>query len=116
MDSDELGINMTVNDTILSGKRPNIRMNILRDWLIWILRSPNRNTAYTNHSTLRYSKTIQMLNGKRTRQNLFLSNQPNRYMGENTNNQDWILLPGETIFDTVNDKPYNLIEEENYQE
>src|ERR1700678_3275490 len=27
----ELGINMTVNDTILSGKRPNIWMNILRD-------------------------------------------------------------------------------------
>src|SRR5271155_5561223 len=112
MDSDELGINMTVNDTILSGKRPNIRMNILRDWLIWILRSPNKNTSYTNHSTLRYSKTIQMLNGKRTRQNLFLSNQPDRYTGENTDNQDGLLSPNGMLVKTIDEKLYKLIEED----
>src|ERR1700678_4207504 len=82
-----------VNDmmNLLLGKCPNIWKDRLEDWLIWILRSPNRNTAYTNHSTLRYSKTIQRLNGKRTRQNLFLPNQPDRYTGENTDNQDGLL-------------------------
>jgi hypothetical protein len=105
-------INMTVNNMILLGKRPNIRMNILRDWLIWILRSPNRNTAYTNHSTLRYSKTIQMLNGKWTRQNLFLSNQPDRYTGKNTDNQDRLLLPDGMLIKTIGEKLYKLIEED----
>src|ERR1700678_398698 len=67
--------------------------------------------AYTNHSTLRYSKTIQMLNGKRTRQNLFLSNQPDRYTGENTDNQDGLLSPNGMLVRTIDEKLYKLIEE-----
>src|ERR1700678_2265194 len=106
-------MSITVNNTIsmLLGKRPNIWKDRLEDWLIWILRSPNRNTAYTNHSTLRYSKMIQMLNGKRTRQNLFLSNQPDRYTGENTDNQDGLLSPNGTLVRTIDEKLYKLIEE-----
>src|SRR6202522_4803329 len=103
-----------VNDMMnsLLGKRPNIWKDRLEDWHIWILRSPNRNTAYTNHSTLRYSKTIQMLNGKWTRQNLFLSNQPDRYTGENTDNQDGLLSPNGTLVRTIDEKLYKLIEED----
>src|ERR1700678_3762135 len=95
----------------LLGKRPNIWKDRLEDWLVWILRAPNKNTAYTNHSTLRYSKTIQMLNGKRTKQNLFLSNQPDRYMGENTDNQDGLLSSNGTLVRTIDEKLYKLIEE-----
>src|SRR5271168_2379783 len=64
-----------VNDMInsLSGRRPNIWKDIFKDWLIWIPRLPNKNTALTNHSTLRHSKPIQILNGKQTRWSLFLS-------------------------------------------
>src|SRR6202522_2156030 len=102
-----------VNDMMnsLLGERPNIWKDRLEDWLIWILRAPNKNTAYTNHSTLRYSKTIQMLNGKRTKQNLFLSNQPDRYMGENTDNQDGLLSSNGTLVRTIDEKLYKLIEE-----
>src|SRR5271168_3795534 len=103
-----------VNDKMnsLLGKRPNIWKDRLEDWLIWILRAPNKNTAYTNHSTLRYSKTIQMLNGKRTRQNLFLSNQPDRYTGENTDNQDRLLSTNRALIKTFDEKLYKLIEED----
>src|ERR1700678_2012783 len=84
-------MDMFINDTmnILSGRRPNIWKDILEDWLIWILSLSNRNTTFTNRSTLRYSKPIQKLNGKRAKQSIFLSKQRNHYVEENT---DRILL------------------------
>src|ERR1700678_2465282 len=69
-------VNNTIN--LLSGKRPNIQENIFEDWLIWIPRLPNKDTALTSHSTLWYSKPIQELNGRQARQSCFLSKQPNR--------------------------------------
>src|ERR1700678_4669561 len=95
-----------VNDTIniLSGKRPNIRKDILEDWFIWILRLPNRDTALTNHSTLWYSKTIQELDGRQARWNPFLSKQLDQYSKENTDNQDRLLLPDRTLIKTVDKK------------
>src|SRR5271155_1915159 len=56
-------MDITVNDAvnILLGKRDG-----LRDWLAWILRSPNKNTASTDRRTLQFSKTIQIFNGKQT--------------------------------------------------
>src|SRR5271168_3827569 len=68
----------------------------------------NKNTALTNHSTLRHSKTIQILNGKQARRSLFLSEQPDRYMAESADNQDKYILikkennrgiPVQNIFD-----------------
>ena len=111
-------MDITVDDTvnILLGKKPNIWKNKLEDWLIWILQLPNRNTALTNHSTLQYSKTVQISNRKQARQSLFLSEQPNRHMEEGTDNHDRILLPGETIIETVDGKLYRSIGEENNQE
>src|ERR1700678_81292 len=96
-------INITVNNTIniLLEKRSNIGKDKLKDLLIWILRSPNRNTALINCSIPRYSKTILTLNGKLARQSLFSSEQPNCYMGKSTNNRDRILLPGETVIKTI---------------
>src|ERR1700678_3408484 len=55
----DITVNNAVN--ILLGKRDG-----LKDWLAWILRSPNKNTASTDRSTLQYSKTIQILNGKQS--------------------------------------------------
>src|ERR1700678_3121218 len=68
-------MDITVNNAInlLFGERYNKWKDKLKDWPIWTLRSPDRNTALTNRSTLRYSKTIQILNGKQARQSLFLS-------------------------------------------
>jgi hypothetical protein len=82
-------MNMIINDTIniLLGRRPNIWEDILEDWLIRILRLPNKNTALTNHNTLRYSKPIQKLNGKQAKRRLFLSGQPSHYTEESTDNQ-----------------------------
>src|ERR1700678_4319161 len=79
-------MDITVNDTmnILLGKRPNIWKDELEDWLIWILQSPNKNTALTNRSILQYSKTIQKLNEKQAGQSLFLSRWPNCYKEEST--------------------------------
>src|ERR1700678_1114889 len=59
-------IDMTINNMIdtLSGKRPNIWKNELKNWLIWILRSPNWTTALTDRSTLQCSKPIGELNRK----------------------------------------------------
>jgi hypothetical protein len=56
-----------------------------------------------------------MLNDKQTR-SLFLSRQPDRYTTENTDSRSKILLPDETIIETVDEKTYRSIEEENYQE
>src|ERR1700678_1004999 len=67
-------VNNMINS--LSGKGPNIWEDIFEDWRIWIPQLPNKNTALTNHSTLRYSKLIQILNGKQARQSLFLLKQP----------------------------------------
>src|SRR5271168_1735157 len=105
-------MDITVNDAenILLGKRDG-----LKDWLVWILQSPNKNTASTDRSTPQYSKTIQILNGKQARQSLFLLEQPDRYLAESTDNQDKILLPGETIIKTVDEKVYRSIKEENYR-
>jgi hypothetical protein len=94
------------------GKKPNIWKDELKDWLIWILHSPNRNIALTNHSTLQYSKPIQKLNRKQAKQNLFLSRRPNCYEEESTNR---ILLSDEMIIKTVDEKLHRLIEEENTQ-
>src|ERR1700678_4525892 len=93
---------ITINDVIdtLLGKKPNLWKDELKNRRIWIPRPP-KNTTLTNHSTLQQSKTIQILNGKQARQSLFLSGQPDRYLAESTDNQDKILLPGETIIKTV---------------
>jgi hypothetical protein len=109
---------ITVNDMIdtLSGKRPDIWKGELKDWLIWILHSPNQNTELTNRNILRHSETIQRLNGKQAGQSLFLSGQPSHYTKGNTDNQDRILLPGETIIKTVDKKLYRPIGEENNRE
>src|SRR5271155_4300361 len=107
-----------VNDTInlLSGRRPNIRKDILEDWFIWILRLPNRDTALTNHSTLWYSKTIQELDGRQARRNPFLSKRLDQYSKENTDNQDRLLLPDGTLIKSVDKKLYRLIgEDDNVQ-
>src|ERR1700678_4282769 len=111
-------VNMIINDimNMLSGRRPNIWKDIFEDWLIWIPRLPNKNTVLTNHSTLRHSKPIQILNGRQARWRLFLSKQPDRYSTENADNQNKILLPGETIIKTVDEKTYRSIEEGNNQE
>src|SRR5271168_2063467 len=95
-------------------ERENLRDG-LKDWLVWILQSLSKNTALTDRSTPQYSKTIQILNGKQARQSLFLLEQPDRYLAESTDNQDKILLPGETIIKMVGEKVYRSIEEENYQ-
>src|SRR6202522_687850 len=107
-------VNNMINS--LSGKGPNIWEDIFEDWHIWILQLPNKNTALTNHSTLRHSKPIQILNGKQARQSLFLLEQPDRYMMENTDNQNKILLPSETTIKTVDGEVYRSIEDENNQE
>ena len=83
--------------------------DIFKDWLIW------KDTALTNHSTLRHSRPTQILNRNQARQSLFLSGQPDRYLAESTDNQDKILLPGETIIKTVDEKVYRSIKEENYR-
>src|ERR1700678_2170626 len=103
-------VNNAIN--ILSGKRPNIRKDILEDWFIWILRLLNRDTALTNHSTLWYFKPIQKLNGRQARWNFFLSKRLNQYTEENTNNQDRLLLPDGTLIKTVDEKLYRLIGED----
>src|SRR6202522_1513375 len=107
-------VNNMINS--LSGKGPNIWEDIFEDWRIWIPQLPNKNTALTNHSTLRYSKPIQILNGKQARQSLFLLEQPDRYMTENTDNQNKILLLRETTIKTVDEEVYRSIEDENNQE
>src|SRR5271168_680738 len=95
-------------------ERENLRDG-LKDWLVWILQSLSKNTALTDRSTPQYSKTIQILNGKQARQSLFLLEQTDRYLAESTDNQDKILLPGETIIKTVDEKVYRSIKEENYR-
>src|ERR1700678_4368763 len=100
----------TIN--VLSGKKPNTWKDILEDWLIGILRSPNRNTELTNRSILRHSETIRKLNGKQARQSLFLSGQPNYYTKRNTDG----ILSDETIIETVDEKSYGSIEEKNIQQ
>src|SRR6202522_2359988 len=92
----------TINDVIdtLLGKKPDLRKDKSKNRRIWIPRPP-KNTTLTNHSTLQQSKTIQILNEKQARQSLFLSGQPDRYLAESTDNQDKILLPGETIIKMV---------------
>ena len=98
----------TINDVIdtLLGKKPDLRKDKSKNRRIWI--------PLTSHSTLQQSKTIQILNEKQARQSLFLSGQPDRYLAESTDNQDKILLPGETIIKTVGEKVYRSIKEENY--
>src|SRR5271168_3900561 len=91
------------------------RRDGLKDWLVWILRAPNKNTASTDHNTPQYSKTIQILNGKQARQSLFLSKQPDRYLAESTDNQNKIFLPGKTIIKTVDEKVYRSIKKEGYR-
>src|ERR1700678_1842021 len=100
-------VNYAIN--LLSGRKPNMWEDIFKDWLIW------KDTALTNHSTLRHSKPTQILNRNRARQSLFLSGQPDRYLAESTDNQDKILLPGESIIKTVGEKVYRSIKEENYR-
>src|ERR1700678_3236688 len=111
-------MDMIADNTIhmLSGKKPNTWKDILEDWLIGILCSPNRNTELTNRSILWHSEMIQKLNGKQARQSLFLSGQPNYYTKRNTDNQDSILLSGETIIETVDEKSYGSIEEKDILE
>src|SRR6202522_2577239 len=116
-------VNYMINS--LSGKGPNILEDIFEDWLIWTPQLPNKNTALTNHSTLRHFKPIQILNGKQARQSLFLLEQPDRYMTENADNQNDILLPSKTTIKTVEEKnvfdtptkgillPWNLQRENN---
>src|ERR1700678_1574932 len=91
-------VNNMINS--LSGKGPNIWEDIFEDWHIWIPQLPNKNTALTNHSTLRYSKPIQILNGKQARQSLFFLEQPDRSSIEKPENQNKILLPSETTIKT----------------
>src|SRR6202522_534648 len=100
-------VNYAIN--LLSGRKPNMWEDIFKDWLIW------KDTALTNHSTLRHSKPTQILNRNQARQSLFLSGQPDRYLAESTDNQDEILLPGETIIKTVDEKVYRSIKEGNYR-
>jgi hypothetical protein len=109
-------MNITVNNTIsiLLGKSPNIWKDRLEDWLIGILRSPNRNTALTDRSILWHPKTIQKLNGKQARQGLFLSERQNQYTG--TDNHGRILLPSKTIIKTFDEKSYRSIKEKNILE
>src|SRR5271168_5042987 len=107
-------VNYMINS--LSGKGPNVWEDIFEDWLIWIPQLPNKNTALTNHSTLRHFKPIQILNGKQARQSLFLLEQPDRYMTENADNQNKILLLRETTIKTVDEEVYGSIEDENNQE
>src|ERR1700678_2533185 len=99
-------MDITVDNTtnILSGKKPNIRKDILEDWLIGIQHSPNRNTELTNRGILRHSETIQKLNGKQARQSLFLSQRTNRYTEKDADNLNKVLLPNETIDETVDGK------------
>src|ERR1700678_1383267 len=107
--------NITINNMIdtLSGKKADTWRDESKNWRIWIPQSPNKNTMLTNHSTLQHSKTIQILNGKQARRSLFLLEQPDRYMEESADDQDKILLPGETIIEIVDEKVYRLIKEEN---
>src|SRR5271168_2020539 len=93
---------ITINDVIdtLLGKKPDLWKDKSKNRRIWIPRPP-KNTTLTNHSTLQQSKTIQILNRKQARQSLLLPGQPDRYLAESTDNQDKILLPGETIIKTV---------------
>src|SRR5271168_4365220 len=107
-------VNYMINS--LSGKGPNIWEDIFEDWLIWTPQLPNKNTALANHSTLRHFKPIQILNGKQARQSLFLLEQPDRYMTENADNQNKILLLRETTIKTVDEEVYGSIEDENNQE
>src|SRR6202522_4314191 len=93
--------NMT---NILLGKKPNIRKDILEDWLIGVQHSPNRNTELTSRGILRHSETIQKLNGKQARQSLFLSQRTNRYTEKDADNLNKVLLPNETIDETVDGK------------
>src|ERR1700678_1351766 len=107
-------VNNMINS--LSGRGPNIWKDIFEDWRIWIPQLPNKNTALTNHSILRHSKPIQILNGKQARQSLFLLEQPDQYMTENADNQNKILLPSETTIKTVDEEAYRSIEDENNEE
>src|SRR6202522_3790604 len=107
-------VNNMINS--LSGRGPNIWKDIFEDWRIWILQLPNKNTALTNHSILRHSKPIQILNGKQARQSLFLLEQPDQYMTENADNQNKILLPSKTTIKTVDEEAYRSIEDKNYEE
>src|SRR6202522_1315160 len=111
-------MNVIVDNTInmLSEKKPNTWKDILEDWLIRILRSPNRNTEVTNCSILRHSETIRKLNEKQARQSLFLSGQPNYYTKRNTDNQNRILLSGKMIIETVDEESYGSIGEKNILE
>src|ERR1700678_1519772 len=106
-------MDMIIDNTVnLLRKRPNIREDIFEEWLIWTPRLPNRDTTITNHSTLWCSKPIQELNGRLARQSHFLSKRPNRHTEENINDQE-ILLPGEMIIETVDEKSHGSIEEKN---
>src|ERR1700678_153198 len=106
----------TINDVIdtLLGKKPDLRKDKSKNRRIWIPRPP-KNTTLTNLGTLQKSKTIQILNEKQARQSLFLSGQPDQYLVESTDDQDKILLPGETIIKTVGEKVYRSITEEYYR-
>src|SRR5271168_2018652 len=99
-------MDITVDNTtnILLGKKPNIRKDILEDWLIGVQHSPNRNTELTSRGILRHSETIQKLNGKQARQSLFLSQRINRYTEKDSDNLNKVLLPNETIVETVDGK------------
>src|SRR6202522_2940191 len=97
-------VNNMINS--LSGRGPNIWKDIFEDWRIWILQLPNKNTALTNHSILRHSKPIQILNEKQARQSLFWLEQPDQYMTENADNQNKTLLPSETTIKTVDEEAY----------
>src|ERR1700678_1400469 len=103
-------VNNMINS--LSGRGPNIWKDIFEDWRIWILQLPNKNTALTNHSILRHSKPIQILNGKQARQSLFWLEQPDQYMTENADNQNKTLLPSKTTIKTVDEEAYRSIEDE----
>src|ERR1700678_3275149 len=107
-------VNYMINS--LSGKGPNIWEDIFEDWPTWTPQLPNKNTALAKHRTPRHFKPIQILNGKQARQSLFLLEQPDRYMTENADNQNDILLPSETTIKTVDEKVYRSIEDENNQE
>src|ERR1700678_3345232 len=106
-------VNHAIN--LLPRERPNIREDIFEEWLIWTPRLLNRDATITNHSTLWCPKPIQELNERLARRSLFLSQRLNRHTEENINNQE-ILLPGETIIETVDEKSHGSIEEKNILE